>query len=57
MRIYSLTPDSTTQKTAICYPLSRGYRFHLSDEDGVELELAVVAGKAPVDLIAALAKA
>jgi len=34
MRIYKLNPDSTTEKTAVFYALSRGYQFKLTDEDG-----------------------
>jgi hypothetical protein len=34
MRIYSLNPDSTTEKTAIMHALSKGYTFKLSDQDG-----------------------
>lgn len=34
MRIYSLNPDSTTEKTSVMYALSRGYQFRLSDVDG-----------------------
>jgi len=37
MRIYSLSPDSTRQKTAIFYALDAGYRFKLTDEDGTAI--------------------
>jgi len=36
-RIYSLSPDSTRQKTAIFYALEAGYRFKLTDEDGIAI--------------------
>jgi len=35
MRIYSLSPDSTTKKTAIFFALNSGYRFKLTGKDGV----------------------
>lgn len=34
MKIYSLNPDSTREKTSITYALSQGYGFQLTDEDG-----------------------
>lgn len=34
MRIYSLNPNSTTQKTAIRHALGKGYSFRLTDQDG-----------------------
>jgi hypothetical protein len=34
VKIYKLNPDSTTEKTAILYALSKGYQFNLSDKDG-----------------------
>ena len=34
MKIYSLNPDDTTQKTALLHAMSKGYRICLGDEDG-----------------------